>query len=168
MTELSEMTSSPRERLILPFLGPFYHGFAQPVGWAVFRVIIGGLLMVEGWPKIIAPMAQVDFVENVLGLPAGWFFSPLLAVIQFFGGFLKLLVGLVQFPGTLRDPGFKAGVERRQGGLGPLAPQTVDHQTEHKQRFGDHDGKPAQNVKLMIFPKRFFTKKPLAYCEAPP
>lgn len=100
MTELSEMTSSPRERLILPFLGPFYHGFAQPVGWAVFRVIIGGLLMVEGWPKIIAPMAQVDFVENVLGLPAGWFFSPLLAVIQFFGGFL-IAIGLLTRPVAL-------------------------------------------------------------------
>jgi hypothetical protein len=27
----------------------------------VFRVIVGGLLMIEGWPKIIAPMTQVGF-----------------------------------------------------------------------------------------------------------
>ena len=102
MTEMPEMTSSPRERLILPFLAPFYHGVAQPVGWAVFRVIIGGLLMVEGWPKIIAPMAQVGFVENVLGWPAGWFFSPLLAVLQFFGGFL-IAIGLLTRPAALAN-----------------------------------------------------------------
>ena len=97
-----EFTSSPRERLILPFMAPFYHGFAQPVGWAVFRLIIGGLLMVEGWPKIIAPMAQVGFVENVLGWPAGWFFSPLLAIMQFVGGFL-IAVGFLTRPIALAN-----------------------------------------------------------------
>lgn len=86
MCDLTEMTASPRKRLILPFMAPLYHGFAQPFGWAAFRLIIGGLLMVEGWPKILAPMAQVGFVETVLGLPGGWFFSPLLAVLQFVGG----------------------------------------------------------------------------------
>lgn len=99
---MDEFTSSPRERLFLPFMAPFYHGFAQPVGWAVFRVIIGGLLMVEGWPKIIAPMAQVGFVENVLGWPAGWFFSPLLAVMQFVGGLL-IAIGLLTRPAALAN-----------------------------------------------------------------
>ena len=99
---MEEFTSSPRERLILPFMAPFYHGFAQPVGWAVFRVIVGGLLMIEGWPKIIAPMAQVSFVENVLGWPAGWFLSPLLAVMQFIGGFL-IAVGLLTRPIALAN-----------------------------------------------------------------
>lgn len=99
---MNEFTSSPRERLILPFLAPFYHGFAQPVGWAVFRLIIGGLLMVEGWPKIVAPMAQVGFVENVLGWPAGWFFSPLLAIMQFAGGFL-IAVGFLTRPIALAN-----------------------------------------------------------------
>ncbi|WP_434287304.1 DoxX family membrane protein [Celeribacter sp. SCSIO 80788] len=99
---MQEMTSGPQERLILPFLAPFYHGFAQPVGWLIFRVIIGGMLMVEGWPKITAPMAQVGFVENVLGLPAGWFFSPLLAVLQFFGGAL-ILLGLLTRPIALAN-----------------------------------------------------------------
>ncbi|WP_417278249.1 DoxX family protein [Celeribacter sp.] len=94
---MQEMTSGPRERLILPFLASFYHGFAQPFGWLAFRVIIGGLLMVEGWPKITAPMGQVGFVENVVGLPAGWFFSPLLAILQFFGGAM-IAVGLVTRP----------------------------------------------------------------------
>lgn len=99
---MQEFTSSPRERLLLPFLAPFYHSFAQPVGWALFRVIIGGLLMVEGWPKITAPMAQVGFVENVLGWPAGWFFSPLLAIMQFAGGFL-IALGLLTRPIALAN-----------------------------------------------------------------
>lgn len=101
MTDMPEMTSSPRERLILPFMGPFYHQFAQPVGWLVFRVIIGGLLMVEGWPKILAPMAQIGFVEG-LGIHPGWLFSPLLAVLQFVGGFL-IAVGLLTRPAALAN-----------------------------------------------------------------
>lgn len=99
---MDEFTSSPRERLIWPFMAPFYHYFAQPVGWALFRVLIGGLLMVEGWPKIIAPMAQVGFVENVMGWPAGWFFSPLLAIMQFVGGFL-IAIGLLTRPVALAN-----------------------------------------------------------------
>ncbi len=102
MNNLPEMTASPRERLILPFLAPFYHQFAQPVGWLAFRIIIGGLLMVEGWPKILAPMAQVGFMENVLGIHPGWFFSPLLAVMQFVGGFL-IAIGLLTRPVALAN-----------------------------------------------------------------
>lgn len=97
---MNEFTSSPRERLVLPFIGPLYHSFAQPMGWALFRLVIGGMLMVEGWPKITAPMAQVGFVENVLGWPAGWFFSPLLAIMQFVGGFL-IAIGLLTRPVAL-------------------------------------------------------------------
>lgn len=98
---MQEMTSSPRGRLILPFMAPFYHGFAQPVGWAVFRVIIGGMLMVEGWPKILAPMAQVGFVEGI-GIHPGWLFSPVLAAIQFIGG-LMIAVGLLTRPAALAN-----------------------------------------------------------------
>jgi len=101
MSDLPEMTSSPRERLILPFLAPFYHGFAQPVGWLAFRIIIGGLLMVEGWPKILAPFAQTGFVESI-GLAPGWFFSPLLAVLQFVGGFL-IVIGFLTRPIALAN-----------------------------------------------------------------
>lgn len=101
MSNLPEMTSSPKERLILPFMAPFYHQFAQPIGWLAFRVIIGGLLMVEGWPKIIAPFAQTGFVEG-LGLYPGWFFSPLLAVMQFGGGFL-IAIGLLTRPVALAN-----------------------------------------------------------------
>lgn len=96
MNDLPEMTASPKERLILPCLAPFYHHFAQPVGWLILRFIIGGLLMVEGWPKILAPFAQVGFVEGI-GLYPGWFFSPALAVMQFVGGFL-IVIGLLTRP----------------------------------------------------------------------
>lgn len=101
MSELAEMTSSPRGRLILPGLAPFYHGFAQPVGWALFRLIIGGALVYEGWPKIIAPLAQAGFVESI-GLAPGWFFSPLLAVMQFGGG-LMIALGLLTRPVALAN-----------------------------------------------------------------
>ncbi len=98
---MEEMTSSPRERLILRFMAPFYHAFAQPFGWLVFRVVIGGLLVVEGWPKILAPMAQVGFVEG-LGISPGWFFSPLLAVLQVGGGVL-IALGLLTRPAALAN-----------------------------------------------------------------
>lgn len=99
---MEEMTSSPRERLILPFMAPIYHKFAQPFGWLAFRLIIGGCLMIEGWPKIIAPMAQTGFIENVLGLPLPWLFSPLLAVVQFVGGAL-IALGLLTRPAALAN-----------------------------------------------------------------
>lgn len=37
MSDLPEMASSPRERLILPFLAPVYHQFAQPVAGSSLR-----------------------------------------------------------------------------------------------------------------------------------
>lgn len=93
------MTSSPEERLIIPALAPFYHCFAQPFGWAIFRLIIGALLIVEGWPKIMAPMAQSGFVES-LGFYPGWIFSPLLSVMQVGGGLL-IALGLLTRPVAL-------------------------------------------------------------------
>lgn len=93
---------SPKDAgLFMPFLGPFYRNFAQPYGWAAFRIVIGGLLMIEGWPKIIAPFAQTGFVEG-LGLYPGWFFSPLLAIMQFVGGAM-IAVGLFTRPVALAN-----------------------------------------------------------------
>lgn len=80
---------------------PFYERFAQPFGWAVFRIVIGGLLIVEGWPKIQNPMGQIGFVE-ALGIYPGWFFSPLLAVMQVFGG-LMIAIGLFTRPAALAN-----------------------------------------------------------------
>lgn len=101
MTDMPEMTASPRERLVLPFLAPVYHRFAQPVGWLVLRVVVGGYLMVEGWPKITAPLAMGGFVES-LGFYPGWLFSPLLAVVNFIGGAM-IVLGLFTRPVALAN-----------------------------------------------------------------
>lgn len=89
------------QNLFLPFLGPFYEKFAQPLGWVLLRVFIGGALILEGWPKIQAPLAQTGFVES-LGFFPGWFWSPLLAVMQFFGG-ICIVVGLFTRPIALAN-----------------------------------------------------------------
>ncbi|MGV8939034.1 MAG: DoxX family protein [Allorhizobium sp.] len=99
------MTTSPfsneKEVLWLPFLSGFYDRIAQPFAWTAFRVAIGGMLLIEGWPKIIAPLGQVGFVEN-LGFYPGWIWSPLLAALQFFGGFL-IAVGVLTRPLALAN-----------------------------------------------------------------
>ncbi|RYD91132.1 MAG: DoxX family protein [Sphingomonadales bacterium] len=88
--------SNSKEELFIPALGGFYNKFAQPVGWVIFRAVLGGMLMIEGWPKISDPMAQVGFVES-LGFWPGAFWSPFLAALQFVGGAM-LIVGLLTRP----------------------------------------------------------------------
>jgi putative oxidoreductase len=99
--KMSDVFQTPRERLVLPFLEKVYSAFAQPVGWLGFRLAIGGMLVLEGWPKITAPLAQVGFVES-LGFHPGWLFSPLLAALQFFGGLL-IALGLLTRPAALAN-----------------------------------------------------------------
>lgn len=67
-------------KLLIPAAGPFYDRFAMPGAWVLLRLCVGGLLMVEGWGKIAAPMAMTGFVESI-GFWPGWFWSPLLAVL---------------------------------------------------------------------------------------
>ena len=81
----SGVFTNKKRQLIIPVLGPFYARVAQPMAWSLFRCAIGGLLVLEGLPKIMAPFAQAGFVEG-LGLYPGWFWSPLLAFLEFFGG----------------------------------------------------------------------------------
>lgn len=88
-------------RLVIRPLAGFYDYFAQPLAWFTLRVFVGGALIVEGWPKIVAPFAQVGFVESV-GFYPGWFWSPLLAVMQFFGG-IALVVGFLTRPIALAN-----------------------------------------------------------------
>ncbi|MCZ7642167.1 MAG: DoxX family protein [Pseudorhodoplanes sp.] len=83
-------------RLLVRPLGGFYRCFAQPVGWLILRVFVGAGLILEGWPKINAPFAMAGFVEGI-GFYPGWFWSPLLAVLQFFGG-IALVVGFLTRP----------------------------------------------------------------------
>ncbi|AEF55316.1 DoxX family protein [Marinomonas posidonica] len=87
---------SNEERLFLPIMSTLYNQFAQPYGWLIFRIIFGGMLVIEGWPKILDPFAQVGFVEH-LGFYPGWLWSPLLAVMQFFGG-MFIVAGLLTRP----------------------------------------------------------------------
>lgn len=78
------------DKLFIPALGPFYDRIAEPMAFTILRVVTGAMLVIEGWPKIMAPFGQVGFVEG-LGFYPGWFWSPLLAVIQVFGGLLIAL-----------------------------------------------------------------------------
>ena len=88
-------------RLLIRPLGNFYGSVAEPLSWLILRVFVGGALILEGWPKIIAPLAQVGFVESI-GFYPGWFWSPLLAVMQFFGG-IALVVGFLTRPIALAN-----------------------------------------------------------------
>lgn len=90
-----------RERLIMPFLEKFYSGFAVPYGWAAFRVTVGVCLVISGWPKIVAPLAQSGFVESI-GMYPGWLWSPFLAALQFFGG-MFIVAGLLTRPIALAN-----------------------------------------------------------------
>ena len=99
--QMRDLTASPLERLIWPALAGFYHGFAQPYGWLALRVVIGATLMIEGWPKITAPLAMTGFVE-AMGFYPGWLFSPLLAVVNFIGGAM-ILLGLWTRPFALAN-----------------------------------------------------------------
>ncbi|MEF2073267.1 DoxX family protein [Consotaella aegiceratis] len=96
---MSHAVENPRDRLILPFMSGFYESFAQPFGWLVFRLIVGAILVIEGWPKIVNPLVQTGFVESI-GFHPGWFFSPLLAAIQVVGGAL-IAIGLWTRPAAL-------------------------------------------------------------------
>lgn len=98
---LSHGNTAPKGQFYFPFLAGFYENFAQPLAWVAFRAAIGGMLVIEGYPKIMAPMAQVGFVEN-LGFHPGWLFSPLLAGMQFFGGAL-IALGLFTRPAALAN-----------------------------------------------------------------
>lgn len=100
------MSSAPNShsssaRLVIPALAALYEKVAQPLSWVVLRVVVGRALMVEGWPKILAPFAQTGFVESV-GFYPGWLWSPLLAAMQFFGG-IALAIGFMTRPVALAN-----------------------------------------------------------------
>ncbi len=90
-----------KDRLWLPFMAPVYARFAQPVGWAVFRVVIGLALVMESLPKIADPLGQIGFLEAI-GFYPGWFWSPLLAGAQFVGGAM-IALGLLTRPFALAN-----------------------------------------------------------------
>lgn len=88
-------------RLILPWMGAFYDTIAQPLSHIGLRVLVGALLVIEGWPKIQAPFAMAGFTEGI-GLYPGWLWSAVLAVMQFGGGLL-ILIGFLTRPVALAN-----------------------------------------------------------------
>lgn len=100
MTDKNVFDNAP-DTLIIPVLSPVYERFAQPLAWTVFRIAVVAILVLEGWPKILAPLGQVGFVE-AMGFYPGWLWSPMLAIVQFFGGIL-LVFGLLTRPVALAN-----------------------------------------------------------------
>ncbi|RGE46213.1 DoxX family protein [Comamonas testosteroni] len=93
--------NTSKEKLWISSFAGFYNEFAQPIGWLLLRLLLGGWLLIEGWPKLMNPMGQVAFVE-MIGFHPGWFFSPLLAVMQVVGG-ICLVLGLLTRPMALAN-----------------------------------------------------------------
>lgn len=93
--------SAHQQRLILPFLGGFYDNFAKPFAWVALRVAVGGVLAYEGWVKMGNPMAMSGFVESLHFYP-GWFWSPLLGLINLVGG-VCIALGLLTRPMALAN-----------------------------------------------------------------
>lgn len=85
-----------------PYILPRLHGLyaaLSPLTVLYMRLIAGIAFMVHGWPKILNPMGAVGMVEG-LGFHPGWFWAPLLAATEFFGGLL-LALGLLTRPAAL-------------------------------------------------------------------
>ena len=102
VTDLSGAhTAAPINRLVLPALGNFYDGFAKPFAWVALRVAVGLVLAYEGWNKMGNPMAMAGFVESLHFYP-GWFWSPLLGLINLVGG-LCIALGLLTRPMALAN-----------------------------------------------------------------
>lgn len=105
MTSITEPTAAQAHtdtpRLGIPLLGSFYTRFAQPFAWVALRVAIGGSLAYEGWLKMADPMAMSGFVESLHFYP-GWFWSPLLALVNLLGG-LCIMAGLLTRPWALAN-----------------------------------------------------------------
>jgi putative oxidoreductase len=89
------MSENPRQTLIIPALGGLYAKLYDGVE-TLLRVIAGGFLTVHGSGKIVNPFGAAEMVEG-LGFYPGVFWSPLLAVTEFFGGIL-IALGLVTRP----------------------------------------------------------------------
>jgi len=91
-----ENSSHARHGLGIHSAAGFHENTAQALFWAAFRLVIGAPLIVSGWSKIVDPLAQSHFLEGI-GLYPGWLFSPLLAVLQFYGG-MMICVGFLTRP----------------------------------------------------------------------
>lgn len=101
MRKTDSVFENNSSNLVIPALAPVYNNFAQPFAWLAFRITVGGMLALEGWPKIVAPFAQIGFLESQ-GYHPGWLWSPFLATLQFVGG-LFIAIGLLTRPVALAN-----------------------------------------------------------------
>ena len=82
-------------RLFVPALAPVYRSAHDGVE-TLLRLVAGGFLVIHGAGKIVDPFGAVQMVEG-LGFYPGVFWSPLLAITEFFGGIL-VTIGLFTRP----------------------------------------------------------------------
>lgn len=82
-------------RLFVPALAPVYRSGHDGVE-TLLRLVAGGFLVIHSASKIVDPFGAVQMVEG-LGFYPGVFWSPLLAITEFFGGIL-LAIGLLTRP----------------------------------------------------------------------
>ena len=95
---MTDITTTHRPGLILPFLRPLYATLNESAE-TLLRLVAGGLLVTHGYGKIMNPFGAVGMVEG-LGFYPGVFWSPLLAATEFFGGIL-VAIGLFTRPAAL-------------------------------------------------------------------
>lgn len=95
------MQDTPKSSLFFPFMASFYDRIAKPLAHVGLRIIVGVLLLVEGWPKIQDPYGMAGFTEAI-GFYPGWLWSAVLAFMQFGGGLL-LIAGLFTRPAALAN-----------------------------------------------------------------
>lgn len=94
-------SGSSSQRLLIPALGGFYDNVAKPFAWVALRVAVGAVLAYEGWLKMGNPLAMSGFVES-LGFYPGWFWSPLLGLVNLVGG-ICIMLGLLTRPMALAN-----------------------------------------------------------------
>lgn len=95
------VTPARKPKLILPFMGNFYEGFAQPFAWVALRVAVGAVLAYEGWIKMGNPFGHAALAETLFLYP-GWFWSVVLSCANFFGG-LFIIFGVLTRPAALAN-----------------------------------------------------------------
>lgn len=86
------------ENLIFPGLAKVY-ATLTPLVEALMRIVAGGLLLMHGWPKLMAPFGASDMVASI-GFGPGFFWSPLLSIAEPLAGIL-LLIGLFTRPAAI-------------------------------------------------------------------
>lgn len=86
------------QRLYIPALGGLYSPMGG-IAYALLRVVAGLALVTHGFPKILDPFGASGMVEG-LGFYPGAFWSPVLAITEFFGGIL-LAIGFLTRPVAL-------------------------------------------------------------------